>query len=410
MFFRYIILIILIFNCSSLKSQVFRIDTDYKAKELIEKYFLSKNHDGIKIRDIKYSGMKNARGLFVYSSEYGDLPRNGIVLSTGNAIDAMGPNNEIASTDNHYKGDKDLSNINNSKTFDSSILEFDFMSLTDSINFVFQFASEEYPEYVKKGVSDIFGFFITDLVTGKKNNIAILPNTNIPITIDLINNEKNSEYYVSNNYEYKYDGGLERDKQFYENQYLFNFSGYTKPILSGIKLEPFKWYHFKIAIADIGDRKYDSWIFLKGNSFVSNGNIINPKVDDLKEYFKLFDNDSLIIKTTDNKIHILLPLYFSFNSSEISSTSYKILNYIKDIILYSDYHLIINGYTDETGNKEYNLKLSQERADSVKLYFKEKGIDKDRLQAFGKGEINSDEKLDKSRKVEFVLYKKDYSR
>ena len=404
MFFRFPTLVILILYSINLKSQTFYIDTDYKAKELIEKHFLNKNHDGIKIRNIKYSGMKNARGLFVYSSEYNDLPENGIVLSTGNAIDAMGPNNEIASTENHYKGDKDLSDINNSKTFDSSILEFDFMSLTDSINFVFQFASEEYPSYVKKGVSDIFGFFITDIETGVKKNIAILPNTNIPITIDLINNEKNSEYYVSNNYEYKYDGGLERDKQFYENQYLFNFSGYTKPIFSGIKLKPFNWYHFKIAIADIGDRKYDSWIFLKGNSFISNGKKINPKIENLKEYYKLFEDDSLIVNTIDNKIHILFPLYFNFNSSVITSTSYKILNYIKDIILYSDYHLIINGYADEIGGEEYNLKLSQERADSVKLYFKEKGIDKDRMRAFGKGEIKSDGELDKSRKVEFVLY------
>ena len=70
---KVIISIILILNYSNLKSQVFRIDTTHQANELIEKYFINKNHDGIRIRDIQYSGMKNARGLFVYSSEFGDL-------------------------------------------------------------------------------------------------------------------------------------------------------------------------------------------------------------------------------------------------------------------------------------------------------------------------------------------------
>ncbi|MBI9052941.1 MAG: choice-of-anchor L domain-containing protein [Bacteroidales bacterium] len=155
---KFVFLILLFFSFSNLKSQTFRIENHCQAKELVYNHLLSKNHNGIKIKNISYSGMNNALGLFQYKSKFNDLPASGIVLSSGKAKDAMGPNDGTASNENHAKGDIDLSAINNLKTFDSSILEFDFMSLTDSIRFVFQFASEEYPEYVKKGVSDIFGF------------------------------------------------------------------------------------------------------------------------------------------------------------------------------------------------------------------------------------------------------------
>ncbi len=403
---KYILPVFLFLNCYNLKSQVFKVDTTHQPKELIEKYFLSKNHDGIKIRNVKYSGVKKALGIFSYISNLQDLPPCGIVLSSGNVLDALGPNDFTASTENYCFGDMDLQSVVNSKTFDAAIIEFDFISLTDSINFVFQFASEEYPEYVKKGVSDIFGFFVINKQTGIKKNIALLTGKNTPITIDLINGETNPEFYISNNHsDYKYnENDRLRDYQFHENNYLFQFDGYTIPIISGIKLKAYNWYHFKIAIADVGDRKFDSWIFLKGNSFISTGKKISPAKEELKNYFQYLITDSLAINSINNKINIIAPIYFDFNSSIIKKSSFKLLNYLTGLIKYTDYSLTINGYADETGNEKYNLKLSQERADSVKLHLIEKGIDQNRLKALGKGEIISSEELDKSRKVEFVLY------
>ena len=48
----------------------------------------------------------------------------------------------------------------------------------------------------------------------------------------------------------------------------------------------------------------------------------------------------------------------------------------------------ITGYTDRLGSEEYNLKLSQYRADAVKGYFMQKGVAEHRLHAVGKGESN----------------------
>jgi OOP family OmpA-OmpF porin len=48
----------------------------------------------------------------------------------------------------------------------------------------------------------------------------------------------------------------------------------------------------------------------------------------------------------------------------------------------------ITGYTDRIGPVQYNLKLSERRANSVRDYLISKGVDANRLKAYGKGEAN----------------------
>ena len=52
------------------------------------------------------------------------------------------------------------------------------------------------------------------------------------------------------------------------------------------------------------------------------------------------------------------------------------------------YDVDITGYTDRLGSEEYNLELSKRRAEAVKEYLVEKGVEPRRLRAAGKGKAN----------------------
>ncbi|MBN2575106.1 MAG: OmpA family protein [Deltaproteobacteria bacterium] len=101
---------------------------------------------------------------------------------------------------------------------------------------------------------------------------------------------------------------------------------------------------------------------------------------------------------------------FRTNSAKIAKSSSKVLDKaIKVLTDYPDVKLEIGGHTDNVGKAEYNLELSQKRADAVKDYMVGKGIAADRLTSVGYGmdkPITSNKtKADraKNRRTEFTL-------
>lgn len=62
----------------------------------------------------------------------------------------------------------------------------------------------------------------------------------------------------------------------------------------------------------------------------------------------------------------------------------------------------ITGYTDRLGSERYNLKLSERRANSVRDYLVSKGVDGNRLKAYGKGEANPLVQCDQRNRKELI--------
>lgn len=296
-----------------------------------------------------------------------------------------------------------LERLVNAKTFDALSLSFDFYSITDSISFVFVFASEEYEEYVGKGVNDVFGFFIS-AVGEEQKNLAVIPGTETPISVDNVNAYTNSEWFIPNPMIKNYSGEISHQ----QTSQLFQYDGFTRELHTGIKIIPNKKYHLHMAIADVGDRFYDSAIILKAGSFRSCGKIEANREKELNFFLRQKFGTSLINDSSRNTLS--LPIKFELNSATLlGKETFKRLDQIYEVLASNNnIKLSITGYTDDTGNTDYNLKLSTQRASSVKNYLIGKGIPAEKISSMGKGEIKSgtdasSQERDNHRKVEFFF-------
>jgi outer membrane protein OmpA-like peptidoglycan-associated protein len=86
---------------------------------------------------------------------------------------------------------------------------------------------------------------------------------------------------------------------------------------------------------------------------------------------------------------ILKGINFESGSATISYESYKILDeVVESLYAYPEAQIEIRGYTDNTGSRSTNMRLSQQRAESVLFYLIGKGIPAFRLRALGFGPDN----------------------
>ena len=82
-------------------------------------------------------------------------------------------------------------------------------------------------------------------------------------------------------------------------------------------------------------------------------------------------------------------IYFKSNPNEISDQAYKSLKQVVHILTkHPELEIIVEGYTDSTGNDAYNFELSEFRAAVVKNYLVSKGINPRKITVVGLGAQN----------------------
>jgi OOP family OmpA-OmpF porin len=101
---------------------------------------------------------------------------------------------------------------------------------------------------------------------------------------------------------------------------------------------------------------------------------------------------------------------FETGSDKLTPSSYDILNNMGAMLKeYPQMVIEVAGHTDDVGDDKLNLALSQKRAEAVKLYLTDKGVNAKQINAKGYGETKpiadntTDEGKLKNRRVEFSV-------
>ncbi len=123
------------------------------------------------------------------------------------------------------------------------------------------------------------------------------------------------------------------------------------------------------------------------------------------------DKGSVIIQ--DNNIVILHKIKFKTASAEILPESHEILDAVATTIIHHPEFALMEvaGHADERATDEYNLKLTQDRVNSVVAALIQRGVDKSRLRSKGYGEFcpedtaKNEKAYETNRRVEFKIVK-----
>jgi gliding motility-associated-like protein len=235
----------------------------FTPQNLIENVFLGQ---GVEVSNITYNGDNVAVGYFTGGQNSVGIDR-GIIMTTGRAATQgtnYGCNSDGADFANFSNSggstEPDLAPLITVGLNDVAVFTITFIPTSDTLRFRYCFASEEYPEFACSPYNDVFGFFIQGPGFPTPTNIAKIPNTNLPVTINNIHPSnpayfpcpaKNAQYYNGNN----------------TTSLQPTYDGYTDVFIAQAIVTPCQEYTIKLAIADASDSAYDSGVFLEAKSF-----------------------------------------------------------------------------------------------------------------------------------------------
>ena len=256
----------------------------FTPNNLITNIFLG---DGVEVLNVSFSGQPTALGYFTDGTQAVGLQR-GIVMSSGLTETANPLLGQYGCTENgnvfannnllgYLPGfDADLSPLATDELYDITSYVITFIPSSDTLRFRYCFASEEYPEFACSEYNDIFGFFIQGPNYPSPTNIALIPGTNLPVSINNIHPDnstpnipcppKNALYYINNTSSNKQP----------------TYDGLTRVFTAEAIVVPCQTYTMKLIIADVGDPNYDSGVFLEAKSFGTGAvraELITPSLD-----------------------------------------------------------------------------------------------------------------------------------
>lgn len=260
------ILFLFIFGCFSTNTfgQYITVTDNFTAQDLIENKLINSPCANVSNFSVSGGNFGGQQSFGYFTANGSNFPfTDGVVLTTGKAVSAVGPNNSILSEgDTSWLGDTDLAaalRVNN--TINATVLEFDFVPLSNKISFDYIFSSEQYlsnPSANQCNFTDGFAFLLKEAAgTEPYQNLAIIPNTDIPVRVNTVRGTGTTCPAANENYFGGFNG----------IEHPTNYNGQTTIMKAQALVIPGKLYHIKLVVADQGNNLYDSAIFLGGGSF-----------------------------------------------------------------------------------------------------------------------------------------------
>lgn len=268
---RQTILFFCLIYCNTLivSAQNITVDDSYTAQQLVENVLVNSTcasvFNSLASGDTFPTG-QNSYGYFTNGG--GSFPfTEGVILSTWSAKNSKGPYifDRGDGNDTSWPGDLDLNQAIGIASTNATVLEFDFVALTNFLSFDYLFASNEYKDESPCQYSDGFAFLIKENSTGSSyKNLALIPGTTTPVSSINIHPATplgtcpavNANYYNGNN---TFSSPI-------------NYAGQTVAMTAQSDVVAGTSYHIKLVIADDKNEYFDSAVFLKAGSFA-------PKID-----------------------------------------------------------------------------------------------------------------------------------
>jgi gliding motility-associated-like protein len=267
-----ILILVIYFYTTVATAQYITVDDTRTAQQLIENVLVNSSCANVSNFDARGNNAVPVENSFAYFNSGGsNFPfTEGVLLSTSASKNAIGPYvpKQNGGGGDLWLGDADLDQTLGIKSVNATVLEFDFVSLTNYISFNYIFASNEYQDVYPCNYSDGFAFLIKENTPGSRyQNLAVLPGIGIPVssknvhpTISPLSTSTqaiNGCPAVNENYFQGFNTGTSP----------INYAGQTKIMNAQMNVIAGKTYHIKLVIADDKEDQYDSAIFLEAGSF-----------------------------------------------------------------------------------------------------------------------------------------------
>ena len=242
----------------------------YTVEELVTDVLIdSQCNQAFNITSSTGSDFGSTNGIGYFEANGSSWPfENGLIMTSGDVENAPGPESGVLQDGTYdWPGDGDLEafipGLNAGDTNNASIIEFEFVPVSNSMSFDFIFAAEEYGTF-QCTFTDAFAFLLTDSA-GNTTNLAIVPGTDDPISVLTVRDDQ-------------YNGACESvNEEWFANYYgpgglppltsPTNFIGHTEVMTASATVIPNEVYTIKLVVADDGDTIYDSAVFIDGGSF-----------------------------------------------------------------------------------------------------------------------------------------------